>query len=369
MLASKSHRLTHAVWHTIRSYQMWWKILKDIDKEKISDLGWGLDRPPFTVDRALDLTNGAGEDFLFMHRKMIAMVKDKYASEGVPYIKSWKVLPLPTVHQFFYSEEEDPQNSGKKIYRFNPSESGYMIPPAYFISTGTQNEKQDLDSLQSLKFMKSPNYFTAIMRNLERQFTNTRYLSSLSLGALGNLLEFVIHNPMHMRWSSAPIDPTTGKQPIHSETGKPTGRADYDFDERWDNPKYDYLGDFYSSHVNPVFWRLHGWVDDRIEDWFNAHEAAHPGEIERYEYKGISWFKPGKWVQVSNPFYWPEGHNHSHHHHQDDDKNSIENMLKVMEIIRQASERVSRIAERKFLGESQNLNNIMSFMHDILPNT
>ena len=58
-------------------------------------------------------------------------------------------------------------------------------------------------------------------------------------------------------------------------------RDTFDFDPMWDDPKYDYLGEFYSSHVNPLFWRLHGWVDDRIEDWFNAHESMQPGEIER----------------------------------------------------------------------------------------
>ena len=60
-----------------------------------------------------------------------------------------------------------------------------------------------------------------------------------------------------------------------------------------DDPKYDCLGEFYSSHMNLLFWRLHEWVDDRIEDWFNAHEAARPGEIEWYEFQGITWFKPG----------------------------------------------------------------------------
>ena len=25
--------------------------------------------------------------------------------------------------------------------------------------------------------------------------------------------------------------------------------------------------------ANPVFWRLHGWIDDRINDWFAAHEG------------------------------------------------------------------------------------------------
>ena len=160
------------------------------------------------------------------------------------------------------------------------------------------------------------------MGNLQDLFTRQRHLSGLSLGALGNLLEFTIHNQMHMRWSSVSRDP---------KTGEPASRGDFDFDLKWDDPKYDYLGDFHSSHVNPLFWRLHGWVDDRIEDWYNAHEAAHQGEIERYEYQGISWFKPGKWVQVSNPFYWPE-----HHHHQMNDEEDINTMLKVMEIVKVA---------------------------------
>jgi hypothetical protein len=29
----------------------------------------------------------------------------------------------------------------------------------------------------------------------------------------------------------------------------------------------DWLGTFFSSHVNPIFWKLHGWVDDLIDRW------------------------------------------------------------------------------------------------------
>ncbi len=60
---------------------------------------------------------------------------------------------------------------------------------------------------------------------------------------------------------------------------------EFDFDPMWDDPKYDYLGEFYSSHVNPLFWRLNGWVDDRIEDWFKAHESMNPEEIEKTRVK------------------------------------------------------------------------------------
>lgn len=311
MLASRSHRLKHAVWHTIRGIwnEPW---IDEGSKTKIRQLGWGLDRPPFTREGALDLSNGAGEDFLFMHRKMISMVRHEYTSQKVPYIESWKTLPRPNAQQFSYSEQQDPADPSRKIYRLNIMDSGYMVPPA---------QPTDLDSL---KFLKSPDYFRLVMGQLEGQFTRQRHLSGLSLGALGNLLEFTIHNQMHMRWSGISRDP---------KSSEPATRGDFDFDEKWDDPKYDYLGDVYSSHVNPVFWRLHGWVDDRIEDWFNAHEASKQGEIERYEYQGIGWFKPGKWVQVSKPFYWPE----DHHHHLSDQE-EIETMLKVMEIIKLASE-------------------------------
>jgi len=309
MLASKSHRLKHMVFHTIRGV---WNDLKEDDRTKIHELGWGLDRPPVTQNGVLDLSNGAGEDFLFMHRKMIAMVKDEYVSKGIPYIESWKTLPRPELPQYSYSEEDDPANPRKKIYRFNVLNSGFMVPPP-----------QPNDDI-SIKFLKSQNYFLSVMSQLEKQFKNPRYLSALSLGALGNLLEFTIHNQMHMRWSSVSRDPTNNE---------PKNRDDFDFDDKWSNPKYDYLGEFYSSHVNPIFWRLHGWVDDRIEDWFNVHAASNPGEIERYKYQGISWFKPGKWVQASIPFYWPE---HHMEHHNGNDQEEIDIMLKVLEIIKNA---------------------------------
>ena len=107
-------------------------------------------------------------------------------------------------------------------------------------------------------------------------------------------------------------------------------------------PRDDYLGEFFSSHVNPLFWRLHGWVDYRIEDWFNAHESIQPSEIQRSDLNGVSWLKAGKWVQVEKPFYWPEDmHHHFHdlHNNSNDDneqKNSKKNILKVIDIIKVA---------------------------------
>ena len=78
-----------------------------------------------------------------------------------------------------------------------------------------------------------------------------------------------------------------------------------DISPKWDDPRYDSLFEFYSSHVHPFFWRLHGWVDDRIEDWFEAHAQRHPGVIEREKHDGVFWFKPGAWVEVTEPWVWP----------------------------------------------------------------
>ena len=52
---------------------------------------------------------------------------------------------------------------------------------------------------------------------------------------------------MHVRWSgSPPNDPNSA------------------------DVNNDWLFSAWSSHVNKTFWKLHGWIDDRIGDWENA---------------------------------------------------------------------------------------------------
>ena len=50
---------------------------------------------------------------------------------------------------------------------------------------------------------------------------------------------------------------------------------------KWDSRKYDYLGDTYSCVVNPIFWKLNGWVNSRIDDWKQAN-----GITTEYQWKG-----------------------------------------------------------------------------------
>jgi hypothetical protein len=94
------------------------------------------------------------------------------------------------------------------------------------------------------------------MKPLADRFTDPSYLRSVTLGQLGSDLEFDIHNDLHMRWAGPSAVGFRPRTPVTEE-----------IDPRWDDPAYDYLGDTYASHVNPIFWKLHGWVDNRIEDW------------------------------------------------------------------------------------------------------
>jgi hypothetical protein len=109
--------------------------------------------------------------------------------------------------------------------------------------------------------VKSDSFYFNRMMTWQRMFTDPAHLRGMSLGRLGALIEVTIHASMHVRWSSPP----------HGSRPEPGPDQGHTIDTRWDDPRYDYLGDTYSSHVNPAFWSLHAWVDDRIEDWKAAN--------------------------------------------------------------------------------------------------
>lgn len=296
LFASRRHRLMHAVWHGVRDS---WRAsyLDDTIRTAITALGWA---PP---RHALDwiqgeprpaVSNGSGEDFLFMHRQMIAMFDTAVGEAGAEPIAGWINVPQPGV----------------------PDASGYAIPPAWDIP-GVAFLQRRFESL------KSDVYYWSRMRWWDREFKNTYTLSRMTLGELGSVLETSIHNDMHIRWSSLARDPKSGA-PL------PTGRPEYDLDPKWDDPVYDFLGETYSSHVNPVFWRLHKWVDNRIDDWIAAQDAFHPNEVGRATVGGVAWFQPGKWVLASDPWSGPA---HSHHDHHGGEGDDVGRMEKVMALL------------------------------------
>jgi hypothetical protein len=173
------------------------------------------------------------------------------------------------------------------------------------------------------RMLKSPAFLTGVMRPLSNLYRSPRLLSALTLGALGNLLEFTVHGWMHVRWTHVVYD---------LATGEPIGRSSlFDIDPRWDDPANDDLGDFYSSHVHPTFWRLHGWIDERIDEWATANS----GRITPKTLDGIPWFAAdGTLVLADEPFTFP-GHHHGPHHGGDAD---IRTMEEVMEIMRKSLE-------------------------------
>jgi hypothetical protein len=193
------------------------------------------------------------------------------------------------------------------------------VPPAWF-------DPVDEGTNRRILSLKTDGYYWSRMRWWDREFKNPQYLSALSLGELGALLEWSVHNDMHMRWASVPRDPKSGEP-------TPAGRADNDIREVWDNPNYDFLGEFYSSHVNPVFWRLHGWIDDRISDWFQAHKAAHPGEVQQNDVQGVPWFKQGKWVHTNDPWEGPDESDHGRAGHAHGPHHDVAKMEKVVGIL------------------------------------
>lgn len=232
-------RLQHELWHFVRA--VWGNPrFPEEGRQALRSLGWDLpgDRAPFSADGKLLLDNFSGEDFLFMHRQMISMTDQLLSSVGEPPITRWAKVPPPDSREF-------------------------PVPPAWNYNNPAQSNDFNAGTSQFLVEVKSDEYFERTMSVREAFFTNPANLRHLSLGALGNLVEMTMHNMMHMRWSEDP----GGYRPIVN-LENPTGG-----DSRWDNPSYDYLGDTYSSHVNPHFWHLHGWIDTLIETWAKANSV------------------------------------------------------------------------------------------------
>ena len=326
MLSDRVHRLRHTVWHTLRND--WWSPkMIDADRIELRKLGWGLDDPPRDQNGRIDLANGAGEDFLYMHRRMIKMVHDVYDKAGKPRPSIWKQIPGPALGQFVYVEKQDPTDPTKKSLQLDTENSGAMVPPP------TKEFMAQVQGNSFFEFNKSPRGYSNLMQHIVSSLRSPRVLAQLTLGAYGNLIEFTVHNWMHMRWA------TISRNPVSLA---PQVRTKYDVDSLWDDSKNDYLGDFHSSHVNPLFWKLHGWVDDCVDAWFAAHEVAHPGQVKRATIRGIDWFQQGAWVLKSDPFDWPQKeHDHGHGGHHQTSTSELEDLLKVIALLKQVSERTA----------------------------
>lgn len=276
---SRHHRVHHLLWHFARNE---WGTLSEEKQKQIATLGWQPPRPRQAPVRGTaaerERDNGAGEDFLFMHREMLVQFRKCLADNHLPQIEFWKDIPKPN--------------------RSSDNADGFAVPPMWTRPKETETK--------ALGLVKTDEYMISRMAFLERRFKDPAYLATLTLDQLGAKLEMQIHNQMHIRWSSLPLDPITQK-PLAE------GRDRYDISDKWIVPftgpdgkaaHYDDLLDEFASHLHPVFWRLHGWVDDRIEDWAKAHA----GEVTHKDVKGVPWFEKGAWVKVTEPWVWGTNH-------------------------------------------------------------
>lgn len=129
---------------------------------------------------------------------------------------------------------------------------------------------------QAPDFQKLKREWLALQNTRLREKSRLR---RLTLDRYGSLLETGVHSWMHRHWAGAkPLDP---------------------FGNDLQN---DWLPGAYSSHVNPIFWQLHGWVDDCIGIWAECNEWS-AAQVGAQLAKG--WIGP------------PEASTHMHHGHAD----------------------------------------------------
>jgi hypothetical protein len=198
MQASRHHRLHHLVWHGTRNA---WATLSRKQTTTIAALGWMPRQPARDAQGTPCIENGSGEDFLFMHRQMLGEVNSVLRRHRAEPIASWTIIPAP----------------GPLIDKEPPTgpvgnSDGFVVPPTWIIS-------DDQTLTHRLATLKSDEFYWTRMMWWDRQFKNPEYLQTLTLGELGSLLEFSVHNDMHIRWASVPEDPTDG-------TPLPNGRDD-----------------------------------------------------------------------------------------------------------------------------------------------
>jgi len=277
-LIAPEHRLFHQLWHASRDK---WHTLSEEKRGALRGIGW----QPGPRDQERDARgprkdrNGSGVDFFFMHRHMLTTAR---SMQDLP---SWPSFPMP---------QPELERDRQGFARYFDNHDGFALPPTWMA-------EGDDEYTQWVSDIKAAETYHSNFQVWESQYRDPRYLSTLSLGQFGSEIELGLHDWLHMRWASVPRDPSNGA-PV------PMARDPADFSARWFRPENDFLGDPFSSHVSPVFWHFHGWIDDRVEDWFRAHERFHPGEVTRMEVNGVPWFAQGRWVDVGDPWLGPVTH-------------------------------------------------------------
>lgn len=229
-MARREYRMHQLLWHEIRRF--WLQYPRDV-QDKIRELGWEPPRPARDETETPILTNNSGQDFFYMHRQLNERVNRILAEVGdpnYPQVEGWVQLP-------------------------GPGDPNFPVPPPWF-DPGAHPIRN-----RYVARIKTDVVFEKHFRFWERTFSDPVFLRSVSLGELGALVDFYLVDPVRRRWASAPGATRPGSSPAQPEA----------ISTDWDDRGYDYLGDYYSMHVNPVYWQFFGWVNDRVEEWKAAN--------------------------------------------------------------------------------------------------
>ncbi len=206
LMARRDHRSWHYLWHGIRNG---WLRMSTAQRAKVRAMGpaWGREQEPAKAP-----SKARGEEFLHMHRAMLAMLKDHL---GDQMYEPWEAPPPA-------------------------DDASFPLPP-------------DNDDPQAY----------AQLVAWDKQAKDSGFLKGKSLSEYGEWLETTLHNNMHMRWADWRVG--SKFQQLEPANVFTPGKPDADVFAN------DYLGSTYASHVNPIFYRLHGYVNNRIEDWLAAN--------------------------------------------------------------------------------------------------
>jgi hypothetical protein len=272
MFTAPAHRLHHLMWHSIRN--SWNRDnMTDNDRKSLASAiagqNWQPLRPMVYDARGVDVMAtearypGAGEDFFHMHRRMIARAKTAFEVGQFPVINS--------VQQAIDTREQ--------LIRAGIVQRVPVPSVADFRRRLGQIAQQEQTVARALK-------------------------QGVSLGYLGSLIEWTVHNAFHDLFSrpTAEIQLTSQVNPWRM------GRRFFDGTFLWNQKAYEHLGDPYASATNPLFWVIHSYVDQWVERWI----ASHPS------YDAISEDCQGRercyqWLQnakVSSPWDGPDHGGH-----------------------------------------------------------
>ena len=224
-LAKRVYRMHLFLFDELRSY---WLGYAEKARKDIAALGWEPPRPASEADGKEIIGNGSGEDYLYLHCELLSFVNYLLADIGdptYPRVEGWERIPPP----------DDPD---------------YPVPPAWFFPEGLAV------SNAFIARSKTDDFFERRFKYWERTCTNPNWLRRVTLDELGTTIESTLHDGLRSRWAAPPAawrpDPPVPGEPIA---------------DGFDDPRYDFLRDTYAMHVNPIYWRFYGWVQDRVEDW------------------------------------------------------------------------------------------------------